>query len=40
MFEEKEAKLTIERKKSERDQELYDKNQQNVSDNDNHNVRY
>ena len=40
MFEEKEAKLTIERKKSERDQELYDKNQQNVSDNDNPNVRY
>ena len=36
MVEETEAKLVIERKKFERDQELYNKNQQNVSDNDNH----
>ena len=36
MVEETEAKLVIERKKFESDQELYNKNQQNVSDNDKH----
>ena len=39
VVEEKEAKLTVERKKFERDQELYSRNLQNVSDDDNHNVK-